>query len=146
MITSKKCGGCGFDNDTLLTNCICCKKPLPSVNPDEISSQTLIMEGSKWVGYTAERFIQLEGGSFWLPILLLNGQMVGIAKQYINMLKVRGYSNEIAQNVSFELQKDLDNNIKEASKKQTVIDNHLKHYLIFCLIIILIPIILIYLK
>ena len=46
--------------------------------------------------------------------------MVGIAKQYINMLKIRGYSNEITQNISFELQKDLDNNVKEANKNTKI--------------------------
>lgn len=121
MITSKKCGGCGFDNDTLLTNCICCKKPLPSVNPDEISNETLIMEGSKWVGNAKERVIVVDNTNIWSPTTMINGQIVGIAKQYVSMIKVRGYSNEIMQNMGIELEKDLTNNINEVTKKKRTI-------------------------
>lgn len=115
MCTSNKCKGCGYVNDSLLTNCLYCKKPLDNIDVDKISNQTLILEASKWVQTSSEFQIVLNNGLF--PKTISHGEIIGNAYKYINLMTVRGVSNSIMESNAQKLSIELKENIKKAKNK-----------------------------
>jgi len=115
----KKCPNCGSTNDSIFTNCAFCNTPLPQIDNESISTETLVSEASKWVGYCYEEFINLKDPNNPTEegIHYDHGQVRGIADQYINLLRVRSLSNPQLTSIVDNLAIKMEKNIKSRSKK-----------------------------
>jgi hypothetical protein len=119
METNKKCPSCGAPNDSIFTTCLFCKRPLPQIDKDAVSIETLVSEASKWVGYCYEESLQLKNPRY--PnnddkrIFYNHGEVRGIASQYINLLRIRSLSNPQLTPIVDDLDKNMQKNIKKRS-------------------------------
>ena len=104
MVATKICPSCGAQNDLIFTNCLFCKTSLPSANINEIPNDELIMKASEWVGKSSEHILVIKGPNAdeWTGkgiVTMMQGEIVGNAEKYLNLLSVRAISNEAMNSV-----------------------------------------------
>jgi hypothetical protein len=132
------CIHCNYDqNDIILSSCLLCKKPLPTVNIDGITDEDIVLSTGEWVGKTGDSsFHTTQDFNIWKTAFLKNkylGLNIGgvdkgvvemskekiddIANKYLSILETRAISNTNLKPVYISLKAELDAKRKKLLNK-----------------------------
>lgn len=109
----KKCDQCGNDNDPLLTNCLFCKSPLPTIDINSIPNEQLVLNAGEWIGKLKDGFYTVRTHartSFYdnNVIAVRKAEIQGYALQYLSLIQVRAVTNTNLNGIYADLKRQYE--------------------------------------
>jgi len=133
---SKKCSNCGNDNDPILTNCLFCKSPLPTIDLNSLTNENLVLNAAEWIGKLKDgQYVSKSANSNDFTgkgvRVITKGEIQGYSLKYLSLLEIRASTNTNLIPTVNKLRIDYEKHVKALSRNSKALILLILVYLIW---------------